>query len=117
MAIVINSKDLSETLWSDLLDEVHDRYFDLTQVQFDVGSGDFHLYLGDNRKGPYDKKNFQVTGVNKVDINDEAEIQFYMLFSPEIDPSSLKLKLPANGLDIELHLRPDWEIILTQKTE
>lgn len=58
---------------------------------------------------------FGRVSVLEVTFRDEAEVQLYELFSPELDISSGVIKLPASGLDIDLRLDEDWEIAVSKR--
>jgi hypothetical protein len=111
--IAIDERSYSKASWSELLDEVHDRCFDLTQAAYSKAAGEFNLYLGDKRAGPYDEKHLKVTRVTHVRLRDVSRTQIHMLFSPTLDMSRRILTLPASGLDIDVFLGEDWEVTLT----
>jgi len=56
VVVIVNEETMSDKNWFDLVNEVHDQYFDLDGVKFDSVSGEFRLPFGSNRKEPYNER-------------------------------------------------------------
>lgn len=96
-----------------LLDLVHDRWFDLEAFTFDREKHEVRLYLGENRKGPYDEKILIITNVFDVAIDDKAHIGIYDLADVQITATSIRLE-SAMSLVITLTIGDSCEISLIQ---
>ena len=87
-----------------VLDLVHDRWFDLSQVKFDKASEECTLFLGEKRKGPFDDRVLKISGVLDVKISDEAGIGIYDLRDLIPEPSSSSIRI-TSGFPLELILK------------
>ena len=81
-------------LWT-VLDLVHDRWFDLTEVSFDKDRGEVCIFLGEQRRGSCMDRRLRITGVLDFEVKDEAKIGRYDLADIEIDPSSSILRIKS----------------------
>ncbi len=87
-----------------VLDLVHDRWFDLSQVKFDKASEECILFLGQKRKGPFNDRILKISGVLDVKIRDEAGIGIYDLCDLIPEPSSGSIRI-TSGFPMELILK------------
>jgi hypothetical protein len=90
-------------LWT-VLDLVHDRWFELTQVSFDQRLGEVTISLGEKRRGPYKDRLLKITGVLALEIKDEVRIGQYDLSNIEIDSSSSSIVIKS-GFPLEMRLK------------
>lgn len=81
-------------LWT-VLDLVHDRWFDLTEVSFDKERGDVCIFLGEQRRGSCKDRQLQIKGVLDFEVKDEAKIGRYDLADIEIDSSSSSIRIKS----------------------
>jgi hypothetical protein len=96
-----------------LLDLVHDRWFDLTECEFDREGREFRLSLADAPSGPYRDKLLRVTDVLDVQIRDKAETQTYDINEIHITPASVLIECSI-PLEIELAVGEDSRIYITK---
>lgn len=94
-----------------LLDLIHDRFFDLTECEFDRETREFRLSRSDRGKGPYNQKLLKVTDVSDIAIRDEAQTQIYDLCDVKIGPSSVRI-LSCIPLEIVLTVGPACTIFI-----
>lgn len=90
-------------LWT-VLDLVHDRWFDLTEVNFDKDRGEVCILLGEQRRGSCMDRRLQITGVLGFEVKDEAKIGRYDLADIEIDSSSSTLRIKS-GFPLVISMR------------
>ncbi|KPK48587.1 MAG: hypothetical protein AMK72_06555 [Planctomycetes bacterium SM23_25] len=95
-----------------LLDEIHDRYFDLQRVQYDREAGQWRLPFGDSKYGPYEHA-VVVRGVREYHLQDTERIRFYCInelkFSLETESVILTCDVP---IGIRLDVQPDFVVSL-----
>jgi hypothetical protein len=93
-----------------LLDAVHDRWFDLDRVGFDQTRGEVRVCFGDRKEGPF-KGELIFSGVSELEIEDEAEIQFYDIDDVRLDQTKTDIVL-ASGFPLRLRMRlgPEWRV-------
>jgi len=96
--------------WSNLLDVIHDRYFDLSQLTYDESKQELRLYLGEKRKGLYDQRELKISGVTGVNVTYDDEIGIYQLFSLEKDRARPIIILDAAAIGMEIKVREGWKI-------
>lgn len=94
-----------------LLDLIHDRWFDLDKMRFDLERCEVTLFLGERSKGPYNDKILKIIGVLSVEVKDEEKIGVYDICGLEIDSSGSTIRIvsPAN-LEIRLSLKEECSI-------
>lgn len=90
-------------LWT-VLDLVHDRWFDLTEVNFDKERGEVIIPLGEQRRGPCRDRQLRFTGVLALEIKDEAKIGRYDLANIEIDSSSSSMRI-RSGFPLAINMK------------
>jgi hypothetical protein len=96
-----------------LLDLVHDRYFDLTECEFDRERREYRLSFGDQGKGPYAERLLKVTDVPDVSIRDEAQIGIYDINYIEIAPPMVTI-VSAFPLQITLTVGDEATIFIRE---
>jgi len=95
-----------------LLDEVHDRFFDIETISYDGQQEKWSLKFGEDRQGPY-TKTFCVLGVRDYHIEDTERIRIYDINTVEIDVESQTVRLVWNvPLALDLNVSRDFEIIV-----
>lgn len=108
--IVIPGARWSGESRSALLDAVHDRWFNLEDVTFDQAMCKVRVRIGDSRHGPFERE-LTFSGVDLLEIEDEAAIQFYDIDDISIDAAGTHIVL-ASGFPLRLmmHLGADWHV-------
>ena len=98
-------------MWG-VLDLVHDRWFDLAQVQFDRQQQEVTFLLGERHNGPFTDRILKFTGVSSVTIKDEAEIGVYDLCDivPNYVSSSIRI---TSGFPLEIVLEIKQRCIIS----
>jgi len=100
----------SRELLPNLLDEIHDRYFDLDRIIYDKATSEWNLFFGESRKGPFDHL-LKITGVTEYVCHDTEKIGIYDINELIIDLDKLLITLDCNvPLDIRLSVNPNFEI-------
>lgn len=108
--IVIPKARWSSESRSALLDAVHDRWFNLEDVAFDQEMCKVKVRIGDSSRGPFERE-LIVSGVNKLEIEDKAAIQFYDIDDVSLDQAETHIVL-ASGFPLRLmmHLGSEWQV-------
>lgn len=108
--IHITERSLSPSLVAALLDCVHDRWFDLDELQFHEESGDFELRFGQTRVGPRESR-LVVRGVRSYTVEDDAHIGRYDINTIDIDTQAGRVRLVSGfPLAVTLNVRDGWEL-------
>ena len=95
-----------------LMDAIHDRWFDLSDISFSEPTREFVLYYGERKQEPHEKR-LKVRGVTRLHLWDEARIGTYDINEILVDVKSGRITVTSGfPLKIELELDEDWEIIL-----
>lgn len=106
--MIINKHNLEDI--GLLLDEVHDRFFDIDQMDFDKIKSEVKLYLSDNIKGPFNRT-LTIKQVYKVTFDDTEKIGIYDINKIIIDPKTETLNLISGfPLKIIFYLMEDYEV-------
>jgi len=105
------------TSTSNLLDEVHDRYFEFDDIVFDTESGELKLYLGEKRKRFFGRvivsKVLKIRGVTDCTSADTARISQNSINNIKIDIDRGIIDIECNApAEFRLHMKPDFEILL-----
>lgn len=110
--ISVSGKNLSAESISTLLDSIHDRWFDLDEVDFSESTGQLRLRLGDRKKGPFDRE-LTISDVKSYQIEDQAQIGIYDLNDVKIDPKRREIVITSGfPLQMKLLVGEKWEIAL-----
>jgi hypothetical protein len=104
-------------LWT-VLDLVHDRWFDLTEVSFNKDRGEVCVFLREQRRGSCTDRRLQITGVLDFEVKDEAKIGRYDLADIEIDSSSSTLRIKSGfPLVISMKMAGKCSLSVLRQTE
>jgi len=79
----------------DLLDEIHDRYFWIDQIEYDENKKQCTLFLGERRKGPFNKI-FRIEGVESFICEDSEGVGQNSINKIEIDLDNNYVELICN---------------------
>jgi hypothetical protein len=105
----------SINLLSNLLDEIHDRFFWINQILYDKNKSELVLHLGERKKGPYSRA-LKIKAVEKYICEDIAGTNLNSINILTVDLEnniiSVECNAPAN---IKLYVRPEFEIILDEE--
>jgi hypothetical protein len=106
----VNSSTLS--LLSDLIDEIHDSEFCLSEVMFNRETGEWKLYLRKAKKEPFCNL-LRITGVREYTYSKDQGIEIYMIDELIIDLDKETIVLETcQYLTLTLAVNPDFEIYL-----
>jgi len=105
------------TLMPDLLDEIHDRYFEFDDVVFDRESGELKLSLGDKREVVFGKvivsKSLKISSVSDCICNDTAKISQNSINKIDINAEDGFIDIECNApAEFRIYIKPDFEIFL-----
>lgn len=111
----------SLNLITELLDEIHDRYFHFEDIVFNKDSGELKIPLGERRR--WFSMNVIVTKVLKITkmvnfhLEDTAKISQNSINEVHIDLNKGLIDIECNApAEIRLSITPDFEISVEQKT-
>lgn len=112
--ITVNKQNLNAATISAILDEIHDRWFDIGQVSYAESTGCLRIPFGEDRRGPFNRL-LTIDGVAGYEVRDEAGIGLYDLNSISIQPSTREVVVTsAFPLEIRVQLLEDWEITIDE---
>ena len=95
-----------------LLDEIHDRYFDLEKVEYDKSRSQWKVVFGDSKRGPYERA-LVITGVEDYYLRDTERIRFYSINELQVNLQTCTLTLACNvPIIIQLRVRSDFAVVL-----
>lgn len=108
----VSSATLSpETLYA-LHDEIHDRWFNLEEIEFNQVTGIVKIALALKRTGPFDRT-LQLTGVVSMEVLDQARVRDYDINFLEFDLATTSATLVSCiPLRITFNLEPGWEVLV-----
>ena len=102
------SKNTPE-LFSVLMDEIHDRYFNLRNVTFDDRTSEFRIYFGQSKKD-FDRM-LHIFGVRNYRLIKDQGIEIYMINKLIIDPDKHSIILETcECLSILFLIDPDFKV-------
>jgi len=101
----------------DLLDEIHDRYFEFDDVVFNRESGELELSLGDKRAGIFGKvivsKSFKISSVLDCICIDTAKISQNSINKIDINIEDGFIDIECNApAEFRIYIKPDFELLL-----
>jgi hypothetical protein len=99
-----------------LLDEIHDRYFDISKMAYDAATQVWAVPFGERQRGPYDKR-LVVTSVRACHVRDTERIRFYGMNRMLFDDASCILRLDCDILDVRLTVGSDFAVRVGQQHE
>ncbi|MBW7991872.1 MAG: hypothetical protein FVQ84_17890 [Planctomycetes bacterium] len=106
----LNINRLNLNLLSDLMDEIHDRYFNLSQVVFDREMLEWKLNFGNSKKEPFDNL-LRIKGVHEYTYCKDQGIERYMINKLEINIDKQSIIIEScQYLTLNLSINPDFEI-------
>lgn len=106
----MNINKFNLTLLTDLIDEIHDRYFNLDEVTYDERNLEWRLFFSDSRKGPFERI-LKITGVVEYKCRDTERILIYDMNKIVIDINKGIIILKCNvPLDIKLYVNNNFQI-------
>ena len=106
---------LSRENWDDLprvLDEIHDKYFDVDKVRYDKKTHIFRLPFSAAKWGPYDRF-LDVSDVNKCFIEDTEQIGVYCLNTLVLESNASTIRILCDvPLVIRLDVGPGFAVLV-----
>ena len=92
--------------------EIHDRWFNLEEIEFDQVTQIVKIALALKRTGPFDRT-LQLTGVVSMEVLDQARVRDYDINFLEFDPATNSATLVSCiPLRITFNLEPCWEVLV-----
>lgn len=114
---VLDAQTLSPEALGELMDLIHDCWFDLEAARHDPLSGIFSLACGNHRRGPFDRR-LTISAVQAVHVVDEAGIRFYDIDKVEIDLAASTIALVSGfPLRIQARVGKPWKLELADEDE
>ena len=98
-----------------LLDEVHDRFFDIDKIEFKKNKSEIKLHLSENIKGPFDRI-LTIKGVKNFTYDDTEKIGIYDINKIVIDQKNLCITIISGfPLRIIFFVDEQFEISIEEK--
>ena len=108
MKLKLNRSNLN--LLSDLMDEIHDSEFCLSQVMFDREALEWQLYFRKSKKEPFDNL-LRIMGIREYTYSNDQGIEIYMINKLIIDIDEQAIVIEScQYLTLNLSINPDFEI-------
>lgn len=99
-----------------LLDLVHDRFFELSQCVYREDEEEFLLFFGDEGDSTFNRNTMRVTNVSRVGIRDEARVDTYDINKVAISPSTVRI-VSAFPVEITLTIGSSGKIHISRTKE
>ena len=93
---------------SELLDEVHDRYFWIDAISYNGDKAEWTLRFADKKKGPFDGI-LRINGVTECVCEDIAGTGLNSINTVSVDLATISINCNAPA-KIELKVTPDFRI-------
>ena len=95
---------------------LHDRWFDVDQIEFNEGRHEWRLFFGEQRRGPYDHV-LAISGVEKYVCYDNARVGIYDMCDLTVDAGNWVIRLSGCiDIEIELKVTPSFTISVGGRT-
>jgi hypothetical protein len=108
--IIITRLNWSRESMAELLDSIHDRWFDLGRVRLDKPGGEVTLCIGDTKHGPFERQ-LVFSRVTSLAIEDNARIQLYDIEGLSVDVPNGRIVLQSGfPLKLTMDVADDWSI-------